>query len=44
MLTVEMVGRTLIIGVDRLDYSKGIGHRLLAFERFLQRNPTGEAK
>jgi trehalose 6-phosphate synthase len=32
----SLVGRALIIGVDRLDYSKGIGHRLTAFERFLQ--------
>jgi trehalose 6-phosphate synthase len=31
-------GRHLIIGVDRLDYSKGIDHRLLAYERFLQAN------
>ena len=29
-------GRALIIGVDRLDYSKGIAHRLSAFELFLQ--------
>lgn len=31
--------RALIIGVDRLDYSKGIDLRLDAFERFLQANP-----
>ena len=30
-------GRALIIGVDRLDYSKGISERLSAFERFLQK-------
>src|SRR5262249_25389096 len=35
----SLVGRMLIIGVDRLDYSKGILHRLAAFERFLQTNP-----
>ena len=29
----------MIIGVDRLDYSKGIGFRLEAFERFLAGNP-----
>jgi trehalose 6-phosphate synthase len=28
--------RALIIGVDRLDYSKGIAERLSAFERFLE--------
>jgi trehalose 6-phosphate synthase len=32
----SLVGRALIIGVDRLDYSKGIAYRLLAFERFVQ--------
>ena len=31
-------GRKLILGVDRLDYSKGITHRLQAFERFLEMN------
>ena len=30
-------GRALVIGVDRLDYSKGIAERLSVFERFLQR-------
>jgi trehalose 6-phosphate synthase len=32
----SLVGRALIIGVDRLDYSKGIAQRLSAFERFLK--------
>lgn len=32
----SMRGRDLIIGVDRLDYSKGIGQRLEAFERYLE--------
>jgi trehalose 6-phosphate synthase len=31
--------RSLIVGVDRLDYSKGLEERLLGFERFLQDNP-----
>jgi trehalose 6-phosphate synthase len=30
----SLTGRALIIGVDRLDYSKGIAQRLSAFERF----------
>ena len=30
----------LIIGVDRLDYSKGIPQRIAAFSRFIQRYPT----
>ncbi len=29
--------RLLVIGVDRLDYSKGILHRVQAFERFLEK-------
>jgi trehalose 6-phosphate synthase/phosphatase len=30
---------TLFLGVDRLDYTKGIPRRLLAFERMLERHP-----
>ena len=38
--TVASLGeRSLIIGVDRLDYSKGIPERMEAFERFLISNP-----
>jgi trehalose 6-phosphate synthase len=36
--------RALIIGVDRLDYSKGIAERLSAFERFLQRQVEWRGK
>jgi trehalose 6-phosphate synthase len=36
--------RALIIGVDRLDYAKGIAHRLSAFERFLQTQPNWRGK
>jgi trehalose 6-phosphate synthase len=32
-------GRDLIIGVDRLDYSKGLKHRVAAFALFLERSP-----
>ena len=32
-------GRTLILGVDRLDYTKGIPQRLLAVERYLELHP-----
>jgi Glycosyltransferase family 20/Polysaccharide deacetylase len=35
-LTRKLDDRALIIGVDRLDYSKGIAERLSAFERFLK--------
>jgi trehalose 6-phosphate synthase len=40
----SLVDRALIIGVDRLDYSKGIAHRLWAFERFLQMQPNWRGK
>jgi trehalose 6-phosphate synthase len=40
----SLAGRALIIGVDRLDYSKGISHRLAAFERFLQTQPDWQGK
>ena len=38
-MAAHSVFRTLIVGVDRLDYSKGLEERLLGFERFLQDNP-----
>jgi trehalose 6-phosphate synthase len=34
----------LILGVDRLDYSKGIPERIKGFERFLEENPHWHAK
>jgi trehalose 6-phosphate synthase len=34
------LGRKMLLGVDRLDYSKGIEERLLAYERLLGDNPT----
>lgn len=36
--------RSLIIGVDRLDYSKGISQRIDAFERFAKDNPAHQRK
>jgi trehalose 6-phosphate synthase len=35
----QFAGRTLLLGVDRLDYTKGIAERLLAFEMLLERRP-----
>ena len=35
-LRQSLVGQKLILGVDRLDYSKGIIHRMQAFETFLE--------
>ena len=37
-------GNKLILGVDRLDYSKGIPDRIKAFERFLENNPDWRGK
>ncbi len=34
----------LVLSVDRLDYSKGIGHRILAYERFLENYPQWRSK
>jgi trehalose 6-phosphate synthase/phosphatase len=31
----------LVVGIDRLDYTKGIPRRLLAFERLLEQRPAG---
>src|SRR6185312_865184 len=38
-LRESLRGRRLIIGVDRLDYSKGLEHRFKAFARFLENYP-----
>jgi trehalose 6-phosphate synthase len=38
MLT-SLDGRDLVIGVDRLDYSKGLKQRMAAFATFLERSP-----
>jgi trehalose 6-phosphate synthase/phosphatase len=34
----------LLLGVDRLDYTKGLPRRLLAFERLLERSPEHRGK
>lgn len=41
-LRQRILGRKQIIGVDRLDYSKGLPERLSAFERLLTRHPELE--
>jgi trehalose 6-phosphate synthase len=38
-LAKQLGDRKLILGVDRLDYSKGIPERLAAFERLLEQHP-----
>jgi trehalose 6-phosphate synthase len=40
----SLSGRAMIIGVDRLDYSKGIPERMNAFERFLNNFPDWRGK
>jgi len=39
LMTAATVFRHLIVGVDRLDYSKGLEERFVGFERFLADNP-----
>lgn len=43
-LTASLLGRQLIIGVDRLDYSKGLTERFAAFEQFLETFPENLGK
>jgi trehalose 6-phosphate synthase len=43
-LEAMLGGRQLILGVDRLDYSKGIPERLEAFARLLERFPEWRGK
>ncbi|HEY9216680.1 MAG TPA: alpha,alpha-trehalose-phosphate synthase (UDP-forming) [Phenylobacterium sp.] len=39
IMSAHTVFRSLIVGVDRLDYSKGLEERFLGFDRFLADNP-----
>ena len=41
-LRKSLGGRDLIIGVDRLDYSKGLTQRFLSYERLLERYPNAQ--
>ena len=36
---MSATGRAMIVGVDRLDYSKGLAERFQGYERFLQHHP-----
>jgi trehalose 6-phosphate synthase len=38
-MSAGLLGRRCIIGVDRLDYSKGLVDRFLAYERFMESHP-----
>ncbi|HWF00351.1 MAG TPA: trehalose-6-phosphate synthase [Caulobacteraceae bacterium] len=39
-MAAHTVFRSLVVGVDRLDYSKGLEERLYGFEKFLEDNPS----
>lgn len=39
-LRAKTDGKTILLGVDRLDYTKGIPRRLLAIDRVLERQPV----
>lgn len=39
-LEKQYAGRQLVLGVERLDYTKGIPQKLLAFERLLEQDPA----
>lgn len=39
-MRAEIGGEKIVLGVDRLDYSKGIPERLLAVEKFFEENPA----
>ncbi|GLJ53773.1 hypothetical protein SUGI_1147650 [Cryptomeria japonica] len=43
-LKERFAGRKVMLGVDRLDMIKGIPQKLLAFEKFLEENPTWRDK
>jgi trehalose 6-phosphate synthase len=43
-MTVSLMGRKLIIGVDRLDYTKGLTERFDAFEEFLEGFPENQGR
>jgi trehalose 6-phosphate synthase len=41
-MVAGMLGRKLMVGVDRLDYSKGLVERFKAYERFLETHPENQ--
>jgi trehalose 6-phosphate synthase/phosphatase len=44
LLTAPLEGRHVVLSVDRLDYTKGVLNRLLAFETFLETRPEWRGK
>jgi len=43
-LRKDTEGKKTLLGVDRLDYTKGVPRRLLAFDRLLEREPQLKSK
>ena len=43
-LRTSAEGKKVVIGVDRLDYSKGLTERFLGYQRFLEENPDWHGK
>lgn len=41
---LELTDKIVAIGVDRIDYTKGIAERMLAIDRFLEKNPEYKNK
>jgi trehalose-6-phosphate synthase len=44
LLKEKYAGRYVVIGRDKNDYVKGVRHKLLAFERFLENHPEMQGK
>ena len=43
-MVTGLLGRRLMVGVDRLDYSKGLVQRFRAYERFLETHPENRGR
>jgi trehalose 6-phosphate synthase len=43
-MATSLQGRRLIVGVDRLDYTKGLTERFAAYEQFLETFPQNQGK
>jgi trehalose 6-phosphate synthase len=43
-MAVSLMGRKLIIGVDRLDYTKGLTERFASYEQFLEEFPENQGQ
>lgn len=43
-LEEQFAGKKVLVGVDRLDYIKGVPHKLYAFDQFLTRHPEFQGR